>query len=186
MIPLDASQLEKIRGLARACHPDNANKSASPLKAAAAESRTQLIEAALGFVRDHYTKIEKQFEDSDRLRTIERTVITRAIDALWMDHLAAMSALRTGIGLQGYGQRDPLVEYKKESYGMFQHLLSSINQEIVYSFFKYADHALRQQSENHSTTTPTLHVAPSKSEKPGRNDLCACGSGQKYKKCHGK
>jgi preprotein translocase subunit SecA len=124
-----------------------------------------------------------------------------------------MRALRTGIGLQGYGQRDPLIEYKREGFNIFQQLLTSINQEITYTFFKYAHHAaqmkvqteLNQSMLNRSgvtlegvsesgeavtvatqpqpTTTTASSTTPDSST--GRNDLCPCGSGKKYKKCHG-
>ncbi|MFH1405120.1 MAG: preprotein translocase subunit SecA [Patescibacteria group bacterium] len=125
-------------------------------KVAAARVRTGIIEKTMEFVHAKYSAIESQFNVPPLpegglggvgvLHDVERSVITRAIDTLWIDHLAAMTALRTGIGLQGYGQKDPLVEYKKESYHMFQNLLASINGEIVYSFYKYAEHAARMQA----------------------------------------
>jgi preprotein translocase subunit SecA len=118
-----------------------------------------------------------------------------------------MTELRTGIGLRGYGQMDPLVEYKKESFRMFNRLLSSINQEIANSFFKIAVHAIqvRQAALQGKTlferagaavalTRPgaTSAIAAKTNQAGvaqkniGRNDPCPCGSGLKYKKCHGK
>ncbi|MBI5793868.1 preprotein translocase subunit SecA, partial [Candidatus Uhrbacteria bacterium] len=107
-----------------------------------AQDRTQVIVKIMEIVRGAYEKLYDVFEEKKSIYNIERGVILRSIDTLWIDHLAAMSALRTGIGLQGYGQRDPLVEYKREGFGMFQNLLGSINHEITYTFFKYAKHAV--------------------------------------------
>ncbi|MBU0660845.1 preprotein translocase subunit SecA [Patescibacteria group bacterium] len=81
-------------------------------------------------------KVQDGTQAKHMMAVIEKQVILRAIDSLWVDHLVQMTYLRTGIGLQGYGQRDPLIEYKKESFGLFTHLQSSIQKEIVYAFFK--------------------------------------------------
>lgn len=171
-----------------------------------AEKRSQLIEAIMGMIREFYDRLSGLFADKQELAQIERGVILRAIDTLWIDHLAAMGALRTGIGLRGYGQRDPLIEYKKEGYGLFQQLLGAINYEITYTFFKYVKHAvdMRVQAELEKSVFERRGVVmsgadkgemqrpPSQGgpqgvagEKIGRNDPCPCGSGKKYKKCHG-
>jgi len=189
-----------------------------------AEERTKLIESVMGMVVEAYNDLEKEANDRKLIKHIERSVIVRAIDALWIDHLAAMGALRTGIGLQGYGQRDPLIEYKKESYGMFQELLSTINQEVSYNFFKMAKNALKARAQhleaksllerqgvteqgapknmgtdstnqsNQSAATPATSEVKAGLQplsplvdlnKIGRNDSCPCGSGKKFKHCHG-
>ncbi|TAL50657.1 preprotein translocase subunit SecA [Patescibacteria group bacterium] len=186
-----------------------------------AQGRSEVIGNVMEIIRAQYDKLYDVFEERKNVYSIERAVILRAIDMLWIDHLAAMSALRTGIGLQGYGQRDPLVEYKKEGYNMFQHLLGSINSEITQTFFKYAKHAVdmkvqaelgrsvfqkaglvlhgAQKTSNGSSERPPFSVSPlpegglrgegaaatSFSSKVGRNVPCPCGSGRKYKKCHG-
>ncbi len=125
----------------------NAAASAAKDKGRLVEARTKLVEAAMADVRDAYAVLDLRFPERAVLRAIERAVMLRAIDTLWIDHLAAMGALRMGIGLRGYGQLDPLAEYKKESYGMFQRLLSGVNQEIVYSFFVTAHHAALQAAQ---------------------------------------
>jgi preprotein translocase subunit SecA len=107
-----------------------------------AQGRTNVIIAIMDKVRKTYDKIYDNFDDKKTVHDIERGVLLRAIDTQWIDHLAAMKALRTGIGLRGYGQRDPLVEYKKEGYNMFQALLGNVNHDIAYTFFKYAKHAV--------------------------------------------
>ncbi len=229
VVPLSPERRSALEQLARAAAESQKDKQAL------AEARTKLVEAAVDAVRAAYTELELRFPDRDALRQIERAVILRAVDVLWIDHLAAMGALRVGIGLSGYGQRDPLSEYKKESYGMFQRLLASINQEIVYSFFVSAHHAASMraaaearvqqvqgagqgqgaagnsitgvdvQAEGGNVTVEMLPTPPAgmppeaaaspkgsatKSPAPnakdvGRNDPCPCGSGKKYKKCHG-
>ena len=144
------------------------------------------------------------------MQLIERGLVLRSIDSLWVEHLTAMDKLRTGIGLQGYGQRDPLVEYKRESYNLFNELLDAIRKQIVYSVFKIrlaqkmtaptAQPIVQKFSEQKAGYTPfkkevedraqANQVLPSKprdegGHKIGRNDPCWCGSGKKYKKCHG-
>ncbi len=182
----------------------------------AAEDRTRLIETIMGFVRDGYDRIQAQFEDPAQLRNLERAVIIRASDTLWIEHLSAMTGLRHSIGLQGYAQKDPLVEYKKEAFGMFQRLLSYINQEIAYSFFKHAKHisdakaaqilaqsllsraGMQTQGPVKEMGKPAEPVAVAtgvvvgqglspivNTDEVGRNEMCPCGSGKKYKKCHG-
>lgn len=205
IIPLSEEQKMTLQSLTFAAPKD---------KLRLAEERTKVIADVMQLVQRAYADLETQFEDRAQLKNVERGVIVRAVDVLWIDHLAAMTALRTGIGLQGYAQRDPLVEYKKESYGMFQRLLASINQEVVYSFFKHAKHAVDMRVQldlNRSMLeragvqlqgavkelgTPTTTSIKAESlpagtaaaidySKVGRNDLCPCGSGKKFKKCHG-
>ncbi len=133
------------------------------------------------------------------LREIEKGMLLRAIDTLWVEHLDAMTHLRHGIGLRGYGQRDPLVEYKRESFRMFQELLALIRSQVVYAIYKVgvatqaaAPSLLERQGVSISAPAKTADgsasssapVAPS-APRVGRNDPCPCGSGKKFKKCHG-
>src|SRR3989338_9014122 len=97
-----------------------------------AETRTRMIETIMAVVRDEYRKIHDLFEVKMDVYHIERATLIRAIDMLWIEHLSAMTSLRTGIGLRGYGQRDPLIEYKREGYDMFQQLLAAINQDVTF------------------------------------------------------
>ena len=133
---------------------------------------------------------------------IERATFIRSIDMLWIEHLSAMTSLRTGIGLRGYAQRDPLIEYKREGYDMFQQLLAAVNQDVTFSFFKFARHAVDMKVQAQlndsllsragvqlagANTTSSEHsevASKSSDDKVGRNDPCPCGSGKKYKKCH--
>jgi len=131
-------------------------------------------------------------------RQVERAVLLSVIDTLWINHLEDIDDLREGIGLRGYAQRDPLIEYKSEAYKLFEDLMEAIDFETVHRVFKVQIVNPEQQqpvpttttSTSSSTTTTTSsesRVAEpalvSAKEKIGRNDPCPCGSGLKYKKC---
>ncbi len=127
-LPSDAAeQLERRRGQAGD-------------RLADAEARTRIIDYLKELALAHYEQLERAVaaatNDPDALRKIEKGVMLRTIDTLWMDHLDSMDHMRTGIGLRGYGQRDPLVEYKKEAYRMFTELVNLVNKQIVYSIYK--------------------------------------------------
>ncbi len=148
--------------------------------------------------------IKKQMVDiKEPMRMIERTLLLRSIDMLWVEHIDAMDGMRQGIGLRGYGQKDPLVEYKKEAHRMFQELLANIRKQVVYSIYKVGmvptDDKSRQNPQmnfsgpaktgDSSSTVQGSQSAPikkKKEEKVGRNDPCPCGSNKKFKKCCGK
>lgn len=108
------------------------------------ERRNQLVEYLLEKAKENYVSLEQRIfsaapadmDGTKLMRSIEKSLLLRAIDTLWVEHLVAMDYLRTSIGLRGYGQRDPLIEYKKESFGMFNELQANIQKEVVYSFYK--------------------------------------------------
>ena len=134
------------------------------------------------------------------MRELEKFMMLQAVDSQWKDHLLSMDHLKEGIGLRGYGQRDPLKEYQKEGYELFLDMSSRIKEETVRNLLlvKLAmQNELEELNESrerelqavHSNLTgpetgtgPTLRTA----EKIGRNAPCPCGSGKKYKKCCGK
>lgn len=155
-------------------------------------ARTKIIEYLVDLAKTAYDEKEKNV-GPEIMRQIERAVLLRTIDNLWIDHLDIMTALREGIGLRGYGQQDPLVEYKKESFGMFQKLLDAIQNQVVYTIYKVTV-SLPKQS---ILSRQGVRASGAKKEesgggagvarkKVGRNDPCPCGSGKKYKKCCGK
>jgi len=142
------------------------------------------------------------------MRELERYAMLRVIDEKWKEHLYEMDQLKTGIGLRAYGQKDPLIEYKKEAFAAFSQMIESINQEVVELVFKLqvADRAAKDMTQPkegikavHQSTTgmgyavaQPLEETPAKSKpvrregtKVGRNDPCPCGSGKKFKKCCG-
>jgi preprotein translocase subunit SecA len=137
------------------------------------------------------------------MRFHERMIMLQFVDAQWKDHLLAMDHLKEGIGLRGYGQRDPLVEYKKESFELFEDLMNRIEEDTIRFIFllqpvderKAAEEQERRQrrqqmlmSQQQSSAASGGSVATQvkrDAPKVGRNDPCPCGSGKKYKKCHG-
>ncbi len=166
-------------------------------KLEAVEARTKIIEYLFELAKKKYDEmLVAVVPDQAMLIEIEKQVLLRSIDNLWVEHLVAVDYLRTGIGLRGYGQRDPLVEYKKETYRMFNELISLIQREVVYTIYKVsAGIALApsvMSKGNLILSGAGKEVAAIKSaakdpqgHKIGRNDPCFCGSGKKFKKCHG-
>ncbi|MGH7246119.1 MAG: SEC-C metal-binding domain-containing protein, partial [Candidatus Levyibacteriota bacterium] len=153
------------------------------------------IDFLVNIASDIYNQREKNF-GVELMRQIEQYVVLSMIDTLWMDHLDAIENLRQGIGLRGYGQRDPLVEYKNEAFKMFEQLVAGIDDEIVHRIYKIQVQTEKPTPQTHihlHTNTPQSEVSknvtkqePAKAvnKKIGRNDPCWCGSGKKYKKCH--
>jgi preprotein translocase subunit SecA len=165
-------------------------------------------------------------ENPDSLKNMERHIILQSIDTHWQEYLRSMDALRQGVGLRAYGQRDPLVEYKREAFTMFSDLMDKIKLDVATKMFRSATSfrafksflaALPQmyvhdqvQSLGQGAAGAAAPAEPAKSSarsgaeaameaalqkrtepirrdmpKVGRNDPCPCGSGKKYKKCHG-
>ena len=130
------------------------------------------------------------------MNEIERAVVLRAVDRRWMDHIDAMDQLRQGVGLRAYGQRDPVVEYKFEGFDMFEEMVAGIQEDALTMLLHIN---VQRAPERRSVATPMREgrggeenaepakKAPIKVDKSvGRNDPCPCGSGKKYKNCHGK
>ena len=156
-----------------------------------------IIEYLTDFAQKFYEKREKQVSP-EVMRQIERWVTLSTIDEFWMNHLDALADLREGVGLRGYAQRDPLLEYKNEAFLIFERLVGSIDYQITHRIFKvHVSMAPRetalQAAARQAITQPAGQggrvVRPQTSparqiKKIGRNDLCPCGSGKKFKKCH--
>jgi preprotein translocase subunit SecA len=202
-------------------------------------SHDELAEATVKAVITRYEEKEKQF-GADLVRWLERRIILDVVDSQWKDHLLSLDHLKEGIGLRGYGQKDPLVEFKKEAFVLFEDMMARIDNETIRYLFHIqvqqneqpqggpgqappppqpmrprADAAVasaaarasepppqrlpafaremerkqeRQQKELQYQTGPAQAEAPKPvraGAKIGRNDPCPCGSGKKYKKCHG-
>ncbi len=139
-----------------------------------------------------YESKEAEFPNEESIRELERVILLKVIDRKWMDHIDDMEQLRQGIGLQAYGQRDPLVEYKMSGYNMFDEMTQNIKEETVRLLFhvKVEQKLEREQVFKASSTNKddTVAKAPVKKEnaKIYPNDPCPCGSGKKYKQCHGR
>ncbi|OPY58068.1 MAG: preprotein translocase subunit SecA [Pelotomaculum sp. PtaU1.Bin035] len=127
---------------------------------------------------------------SETMRDIERVIMLRIVDGKWMDHLDAMDQLREGIGLRAYGQKDPLVEYKFEGYEMFQNMIDAIQDDVVRYIFRVnlvrPEQQQKRQVVENRYAEDGLKQPVRRENKIGRNSLCPCGSGKKYKKCCGR
>ena len=139
-----------------------------------------------------YEAKETEFPEIEQFRELERVVLLKVIDGKWMDHIDDMDQLRQGIGLQAYGQRDPLVEYKMAGFDMFDEMISAIQEDTIRLLFhvQVEQKVEREQVAKVTGTNKdeTVANAPKKREhaKVYPNDPCPCGSGKKYKNCHGK
>ena len=148
------------------------------------EVREDLLEAA----NENYDRREVLF-GVENMRELEKVVMLKVVDAKWMDHLDAMDMLRQGIGLRAYGQKDPLIEYKIEAFDMFGQMIEHIQEDIVRYIYRVnivtqAEDRLAQATTSHGDEPMPNEPVRSK-ETVGRNELCPCGSGKKYKKCCG-
>ncbi len=137
----------------------------------------------IDLVRKQYEAKETGMPEVAVMRDIERAVALQSLDTLWMEHLDTMEHLRDSVGLRGYGQRDPLVEYKRESFDLFKRLLAEINRQIVFTIFKVGIQ-IQPISEMQKFAEQTKNAENlAENAGTGRNDPCPCGSGRKYKKC---
>ncbi|MDF1497183.1 MAG: preprotein translocase subunit SecA [Patescibacteria group bacterium] len=169
------------------------------------KKRTKIIETVMDLANQAYAHIEESIADPVMMGEIEKGILLRAYDMLWVDHLDAIDHLRRGIGLQGYAQHDPLVEYKREAYRMFNELNTLINKQVAHAIFKIPtaqrtalryfkprtngqplifSGAVKTSEENTSSTSSQTNDP--KFKDVGRNEPCPCGSGKKFKKCHGQ
>ena len=139
-----------------------------------------------------YESKEAEFPEKEQIRELERVVLLKVIDRKWMDHIDDMDQLRQGIGLQAYGQRDPLVEYKMSGFEMFDSMIASIQEDTVKMLYhvKVEQKVEREEVAKVTGTNKddTSVRAPKKraETKIYPNDPCPCGSGKKYKQCHGR
>ena len=139
-----------------------------------------------------YEMKEAEFPEPEAVRELERVVLLKTIDRKWMDHIDDMDQLRQGIGLQAYGQRDPLVEYKMSGYDMFDNMIANIQEDTIRLLFhvRIEQKVEREQVAKVTGTNrdESLQKGPKKREsaKVYPNDPCPCGSGKKYKQCCGR
>jgi preprotein translocase subunit SecA len=167
-------------------------------------SAEEIEEQILDMAEQRYEELEQAL-GSENLRQWERMLMLQVMDMLWVRHLTALDELRQGIGLRAYGQQDPLVAFQKDAYEMYGQLRAAVQEEVVRKIYHptiireapqprnvQAIHpdamAAGQASAQASTPGATKQVPePVRVQKmPGRNDLCWCGSGKKYKHCHMK
>jgi len=159
----------------------------------------ELSQEAYQYLEDRLLKTGQKIGEPDLPEKVQRAVLLQSIDYFWTFHLEIIDNLKGGIGLRAYGQYDPLVEYKRESYHKFNELVMSIEKQVVYSIYKIGlvapaqANAPRQEIKLSASVTnsgkkltgPSAAVTK-RATKVGRNDPCPCGSGKKYKKCCGR
>ncbi len=197
MFALSSEAEKKIKEIAM-----DKNKNAAELIGAATEYLA-------GIAKEIYNRKEKEIGEVN-MRSIEKSIALQTIDVIWMSHLDEIDYLREGIGLRGYGQRDPLVEYKREAFSMFSYLIENIKSTIARTIFRVSiisaepEKEVPQKNLNFSGASEAESFASAReiqdgetkevpkqspiinTDKIGRNDPCPCGSGKKYKKCCGK
>ena len=139
-----------------------------------------------------YESKEAEFPEAEQLREVERVILLKVIDARWMDHIDDMDQLRQGIGLQAYGQRDPLVEYKMMGYDMFGEMTNAIAETTIRTLFhlrveeKVEREEVAKVTGTNKDDTSVREPKKREEKKIYPNDPCPCGSGKKYKQCCGR
>ena len=184
---IDAAALRELLRAVEGLYFPRGTVSAESLTGLSQEEITdRFTQAAAAF----YDKKEQEFT-SPVMREVERVVLLRVVDEYWMDHIDAMDDLKQGIRLRAYAQTDPVIAYKKESLEMFDEMISAIQEETVrrlYSVRLRKDEEVKRERVAKATSENvggdgTVKKQPTKVVKIGRNDLCPCGSGLKWKKC---
>ncbi|HGJ65221.1 TPA: preprotein translocase subunit SecA, partial [bacterium] len=156
-------------------------------------SHNEIKEKLMQTLHEIYEQRENEM-GPEAMRWLERRVMLDRIDDHWIENLYDMDYLEEGIGFVAYGQKDPLVEFKRESHALFSDMIEKIKEEVVEYMFKVRlvseseqKKILQKRSSGQSTSTSNEDNNTSQHlNKPGRNDPCPCGSGKKYKKCHGR
>jgi preprotein translocase subunit SecA len=160
-------------------------------------TREGLLDKVMARVKEGHERKEVEF-GAEAMRHLEKVIYLQSIDTLWKEHLMAMDHLKEGIGLRGYGQRNPLQEYQKEGYQMFIELIQRIKEETIEKLYRVQIarpaevaqfEAVRQQPlvlSHGEEVEEKQKTVKRETRKVGRNEPCPCGSGKKYKKCHGR
>ena len=162
--------------------------------------RENISEMSGDEVRDYLKNAAlKRYEEreaelgSEMMRSLERMILLKNVDSKWMDHLDAMDQLRQGIYLRAYGQRNPLIEYKNEAFEAFQNMIYAIQYDTVSMMYRVKVQVVEKPQERtdilnatHGDEAPAKNKPKVNKEKVGRNELCPCGSGKKYKNCCGR
>ena len=173
LLPKDSITMEDLSGLS-----DKAIKE-------------ELFQRALKVYDSQVSKLR----DEEAVKEFQKVLILRVVDNKWTDHIDALDQLRNAVGLRGYAQNNPVVEYQAEGFRMFNDMIGSIEFDVTRLMMKAQIHEQeRPQAERHISTTATRNIAAHQASMPedldlsqiGRNELCPCGSGKKFKNCHGK
>ncbi|MDE7367554.1 MAG: preprotein translocase subunit SecA [Lachnospiraceae bacterium] len=168
----------------------------SPVELTEEEKKSGDVEKLKQRLKDETTRLyeqkEQEFQQEDQIRELERVILLKVIDRKWMDHIDDMAQLRQGIGLQAYGQKDPVIEYKYAGYDMFQEMTNAIKEDTARLLLhvrveqKIEREQVAKATGTNKDDTATKGPVKRKEAKIGRNDPCPCGSGLKYKMCCGR
>jgi preprotein translocase subunit SecA len=159
------------------------------------KSAQEVKDYLIGRAQEKFDEKVGQLNSSEQLLEFQKVVVLRVVDTKWTDHIDAMDQLRQSIGLRAYGQNNPLVEYQTEGYTMFENMVGAIEYDVTRLFMKaeIRQNVQREQvakgeaeAPESSEATNTSEKRPVQVTKVGRNELCPCGSGKKFKNCHGK
>lgn len=168
-------------------------------RACTTDNREQLVKNSIAIVLEQYT-LYRGRQNSEVIQNAEKWLVLETIDQAWKQHMLNLDHLKEGIGLRGWGQKNPLIEYKREAFDMFQEMMTAIRRDVVHHLFhlnttrfNQQELEMRRERELHDLHfsapgemgTVQTTVEGSSSGQPKRNDPCPCGSGKKYKKCCG-
>lgn len=160
-------------------------------------NREQFTTDCINFFLQRYSLLRNNHSSVQMIHSAERWLVLNTIDHSWKQHMLNLDHLKDGIGLRGWGRKNPLIEYKRESFEMFQEMMLGIKQQVIYNIFRLdpvqfneAELEAQKLHELNQLQTNLSHADVAAQEvnsqpKIGRNDLCHCGSGKKFKKCHG-
>ena len=159
------------------------------------KSDKEVIDYLYARAEEIYASQVAKLRDEESVQEFQKVLILRVVDSKWTDHIDALDQLRNAVGLRGYAQNNPVVEYQSESFRMFNDMIGSIEFDVTRLMMKAQIHEQERPRTEHSiSTTATRNIAAQQQDIPAdidlsqvkRNDLCPCGSGKKYKQCHGR
>ena len=159
------------------------------------KSDKEVIDYLFKRAEEVYENQVAKLRDEEAVREFQKVLILRVVDSKWTDHIDALDQLRNAVGLRGYAQNNPVVEYQSEGFRMFNDMIGSIEFDVTRLMMKAQIHEQERPRTEHSiSTTATRNIAAQKTDLPEdldlsqikRNDICPCGSGKKFKNCHGK
>ena len=159
------------------------------------KSDKEVIDYLYGWAEEIYASQVAKLRDEESVQEFQKVLILRVVDSKWTDHIDALDQLRNAVGLRGYAQNNPVVEYQSESFRMFNDMIGSIEFDVTRLMMKAQIHEQERPRTEHSiSTTATRNIAAQQQDIPAeidlsqvkRNDLCPCGSGKKFKNCHGR
>ena len=159
------------------------------------KSDKEVIDYLYARAEEIYASQVAKLRDEESVQEFQKVLILRVVDSKWTDHIDALDQLRNAVGLRGYAQNNPVVEYQSESFRMFNDMIGSIEFDVTRLMMKAQIHEQERPRTEHSiSTTATRNIAAQRQDIPAdidlsqvkRNDLCPCGSGKKFKNCHGR